>query len=170
MFTPYSLDYIPNPYEADGISDHVGIVEKVENGTIYTIEGNCDDACKQFSYPLGDSCICGFGTPQPYNTGGVQKCTPPFHALEGFYMAIFRVERTHNYTIMSLLERNRSEQTHGRWKPAGRSFGCTTLWRPCKTTMQLRPATTSTAAAPRRRSSVHRIRCSYTRISSGSSP
>ena len=32
----------------DGKADHVGIVEKVENNTIYTIEGNTKgDVCKQ---------------------------------------------------------------------------------------------------------------------------
>ncbi|MCI8526393.1 MAG: CHAP domain-containing protein [Oscillospiraceae bacterium] len=60
-FEPRPGDIIFYDWETDGTSDHVGIVEKVENGWIYTIEGNCDDACKQFAYPLGDSCICGFG-------------------------------------------------------------------------------------------------------------
>ena len=27
----------------DGGSDHVGIVVKVENGVVYTVEGNCSD-------------------------------------------------------------------------------------------------------------------------------
>ena len=31
----------------DGLSDHTGIVEKVENGIIYTVEGNSGDACRQ---------------------------------------------------------------------------------------------------------------------------
>ncbi|MCI8525632.1 MAG: CHAP domain-containing protein [Oscillospiraceae bacterium] len=63
-FEPRPGDIIFYDWEGDGVSDHVGIVEKVENGWIYTIEGNCDDACKQLAYPLGDSCICGFGTPE----------------------------------------------------------------------------------------------------------
>lgn len=29
----------------DGLPDHVGIVEKVENGRVYTIEGNTTDSC-----------------------------------------------------------------------------------------------------------------------------
>lgn len=45
----------------DGLSDHVGIVEKVENGRVYTIEGNSDDSCRQRSYPLGDYEILGYG-------------------------------------------------------------------------------------------------------------
>ena len=40
-----------------------GIVEKVENGKVYTIEGNSNDSCVQNSYPLGYSKIYGFGIP-----------------------------------------------------------------------------------------------------------
>ena len=47
----------------DGFSDHVGIVEKVENGRVYTIEGNSDDASRQRSYPLGYYEILGYGIP-----------------------------------------------------------------------------------------------------------
>lgn len=47
----------------DGSSDHVGIVEKVENGRVYTIEGNSGDACRQNSYPIGYYEIYGYGTP-----------------------------------------------------------------------------------------------------------
>ena len=46
----------------DGSSDHVGIVEKVENGRIYTIEGNSGDSCRQNSYPVGYYEIYGYGT------------------------------------------------------------------------------------------------------------
>lgn len=47
----------------DGQSDHVGIVEKVENGRVYTIEGNSGDSCRQRSYPLGYYEILGYGIP-----------------------------------------------------------------------------------------------------------
>ena len=47
----------------DGLSDHVGIVEKVENGRVYTIEGNTGDSCRQRSYPLGWYQIYGYGIP-----------------------------------------------------------------------------------------------------------
>ena len=46
-----------------GNSDHVGIVEKVEGGRVYTIEGNSGDACRQNSYPVGYYEILGYGTP-----------------------------------------------------------------------------------------------------------
>jgi len=47
----------------DGLSDHVGIVEKVENGRVYTIEGNTSDSCARRSYPLGYYEILGYGIP-----------------------------------------------------------------------------------------------------------
>lgn len=47
----------------DGQSDHVGIVEKVEDGRVYTIEGNSGDSCRQRSYPLGYYEILGYGIP-----------------------------------------------------------------------------------------------------------
>ena len=48
----------------DGKADHVGIVEKSENGIVYTIEGNTSgDMCKQKEYSLSSSFILGYGTP-----------------------------------------------------------------------------------------------------------
>ena len=47
----------------DGVPDHVGIVEKVEGGRVYTIEGNSGDACRQRSYPVGYYEIMGYGIP-----------------------------------------------------------------------------------------------------------
>ena len=49
--------------EGDGTTDHVGIVEKCENGTVYTVEGNSGDACKQRQYAVGSSNIYGYGIP-----------------------------------------------------------------------------------------------------------
>lgn len=47
----------------DGVPDHVGIVEKVENGMVYTVEGNSRDMCRQKQYSLGNSVILGYGMP-----------------------------------------------------------------------------------------------------------
>lgn len=47
----------------DGLADHVGIVEKVDNGRVYTIEGNTSDSCRERSYPLGYYEILGYGIP-----------------------------------------------------------------------------------------------------------
>ena len=44
-------------------ADHVGIVEKCEDGIVYTIEGNSGDACCRRSYPVGSAEIRGYGVP-----------------------------------------------------------------------------------------------------------
>lgn len=48
----------------DGLSDHTGIVQKVENGRVYTVEGNSGDSVRQKSYPVGYYEILGYGIPQ----------------------------------------------------------------------------------------------------------
>lgn len=66
--------YTPNPGDIiffdwddeggqDGESDHTGIVEKVESGRVYTIEGSSGDTCLEKSYPLGHYEILGYGIP-----------------------------------------------------------------------------------------------------------
>ena len=45
----------------DGLSDHTGIVEKVENGIVYTVEGNSGDACRQRQRAVGNYEILGYG-------------------------------------------------------------------------------------------------------------
>ena len=47
----------------DGVPDHVGIVEKMENGMVYTVEGNSRDMCRQKQYALGSGLILGYGMP-----------------------------------------------------------------------------------------------------------
>lgn len=44
--------------------DHVGLVEKVENGKVYTIEGNRSDKVQQFEYDLNSWQIYGYATPK----------------------------------------------------------------------------------------------------------
>lgn len=44
-----------------GEPQHVGIVEKVDDNTVYTIEGNSGDTCKQMRYLLTDTSILGYG-------------------------------------------------------------------------------------------------------------
>ncbi len=46
-YEPQAGDLIFFDWGSDGSIDHVGIVEKCENGTVYTVEGNSGDACKQ---------------------------------------------------------------------------------------------------------------------------
>ncbi|NCE66192.1 CHAP domain-containing protein [Pseudoflavonifractor sp. 524-17] len=47
----------------DGAPDHVGIVERVENGVVYTVEGNSGDSCRQNTYSVGHYEIWGYATP-----------------------------------------------------------------------------------------------------------
>lgn len=50
-------------WEGDGSTDHVGIVQKCENGTVYTVEGNSGDSCRTKTYVVGSSVIYGYGIP-----------------------------------------------------------------------------------------------------------
>lgn len=57
-------DIIFFDWDNDNSADHVGIVEKMENETVYTIEGNTSgDTCKQNEYNINSSVILGYGTP-----------------------------------------------------------------------------------------------------------
>ena len=66
-YTPNPGDIIffdwnyPEEGGQDGIPNHVGIVEKVENGIVYTIEGNSGDACREKTYSVGYYEIYGYG-------------------------------------------------------------------------------------------------------------
>lgn len=48
-------------WDGDGVSDHVGIVEKFENNTVHTIEGNSGDIIARRSYEKNSSYILGYG-------------------------------------------------------------------------------------------------------------
>lgn len=62
-YEPSAGDIIFFDWEGDGETDHVGIVEKCENGAVYTVEGNSGDACRQKQYTVGSSSIYGYGIP-----------------------------------------------------------------------------------------------------------
>lgn len=51
-------------WEGDGETDHTGIVQKVEGGLVYTVEGNSGDSVRVNSYSVGASVIYGYGVPQ----------------------------------------------------------------------------------------------------------
>jgi len=61
-YTPKKGDII---FFLNGIS-HAAIVTKVENGRVYTIEGNTAEKVAERNYSLNDSSITGYGTPN-YN-------------------------------------------------------------------------------------------------------
>lgn len=58
--------FFSEPQPGDQIffgTSHTGIVEKVENGVVYTIEGNTDNRVARRSYKLGYASISGYGRP-----------------------------------------------------------------------------------------------------------
>lgn len=56
------FDWETDPEEPGfGVPDHVGFVEVVKFGKVYTVEGNSGDECKQNTYRLSDLRIMGYG-------------------------------------------------------------------------------------------------------------
>nr|WP_242843853.1 MULTISPECIES: lysozyme family protein [Clostridia] len=60
-YVPASGDIIFFDSDGDGISEHVGIVEKVEDGMLYTVEGNYEDEFSKANYPIDYIGINGYG-------------------------------------------------------------------------------------------------------------
>lgn len=60
-YVPVAGDIIFFDWEEDGSVDHVGIVEDVINGVVYTIEGNSGNTVKRRKYSIGDTRIYGYG-------------------------------------------------------------------------------------------------------------
>ena len=60
-YVPMTGNIIFFDWQRDGHTDHVGIVEKVENGKVFTIEGNSKDEVKEKSYNLSSKSIYGYG-------------------------------------------------------------------------------------------------------------
>lgn len=61
--TPLPGDLVFFEWEDDDdtLADHVGVVWKVQDGRVYTLEGNSNDKVAVRSYKLDDSCILGYG-------------------------------------------------------------------------------------------------------------
>jgi hypothetical protein len=62
-YTPAPGDLIFFDWDADGVSDHVGIVEKADVTIVYTIEGNTSDSVAKRSYAADSIKIMGYGVP-----------------------------------------------------------------------------------------------------------
>lgn len=60
-YTPREGDLIFFDYEGDNSPDHIGIVEKTEDGKVFTIEGNSGDAVARNEYELTDESIFAYG-------------------------------------------------------------------------------------------------------------
>ena len=61
-YIPQTGDIIFFDWNGDGHVQHVGIVEKVENGKVYTIEGNSKDEVRNKNYSLTNKSIYGYGS------------------------------------------------------------------------------------------------------------
>ena len=61
-YIPQTGDIIFFDWNGDGHVQHVGIVEKEENGKVYTIEGNSNDEVINKSYSLNNKSIYGYGS------------------------------------------------------------------------------------------------------------
>lgn len=59
-YTPLAGDIILFDYDKNGINDHTGVIERIANGRIYTIEGNSADSVRRRDYGVGASSITGF--------------------------------------------------------------------------------------------------------------
>ena len=62
-YVPATGDLVFFDWGNDGSIDHVGIVESVVDGTVYTVEGNSGDKVARRSYPIGYGQIVGYGVP-----------------------------------------------------------------------------------------------------------
>ncbi len=60
-YAPKPADLVFFDENGNGGADHVGIVEKTEDGILYTIEGNSGNAVAERSYSLADGKILGYG-------------------------------------------------------------------------------------------------------------
>ena len=64
MIIFYDWDKHGQSGQQDGRADHTGIVWKVENGYVYTIEGNLSDKCTTSRRQIGEYQILGYGVPE----------------------------------------------------------------------------------------------------------
>ena len=63
MIIFYDWDNRGSSGPQDGEADHTGIVVHVENGIVYTVEGNCGETCMELQHAMGDYQILGYGVP-----------------------------------------------------------------------------------------------------------
>lgn len=61
-YIPQTGDIVFFDWNGDGHVQHVGIVEKVENDKVYTIEGNSKDEVRNKNYSLTNKSIYGYGS------------------------------------------------------------------------------------------------------------
>jgi len=75
--SPKAGDIIVFDWDGNGSADHIGIVEKVENGYITTIEGNYNEVVARRKIPVGWGMIKGFARPKYTKETTSDKPTKP---------------------------------------------------------------------------------------------
>ncbi len=74
-YVPQTGDIIFFDWEQDGVIDHVGIVDRVVNNIVYTVEGNHSDQVNIYSYQIGDSQIRGYAVPNYTGNEQIENST-----------------------------------------------------------------------------------------------
>ena len=59
-YVPSAGDAVMFDWDGDGTADHIGVVERIEDGKVYTIEGNSGDQVARKSYDLDSENISGY--------------------------------------------------------------------------------------------------------------
>lgn len=71
--TPQQGDIITWDWNGNGWPDHIGFVDYVKNGRVYTVEGNANEAVRQLNYALTDKRIYGYARPKYASKSSVVK-------------------------------------------------------------------------------------------------
>lgn len=79
-YTPHKGDQVF--FKGTGGINHTGIVQRVTDTSIYTIEGNKGNAVKECHYARGDSRIAGYGYPNYTGESGKPGPAPSVQVLE----------------------------------------------------------------------------------------
>lgn len=78
-----------NTQPNDGFADHIGVVEKVENGQITLIEGNLNDAVARRTIPVGWGYIRGYAQPK-YGEAEKESKAVTYTHLNGIDVASYQ--------------------------------------------------------------------------------
>ena len=63
-------------YDNAGVINHTGIVTKVDDSNVYTVEGNSGDAVKTHGYSLSNKKIAGYGRPRYDESSSIADTAP----------------------------------------------------------------------------------------------
>ena len=96
--TPSSGMLIFFDWGGDGLSDHIGIVTDVKNGTVHTAEGNTSDRTAFHEYSVSDSRIYGYATFNTYERSSVSNNTQVPKSEAEFVQMFYRYFSRRGYS------------------------------------------------------------------------